>query len=600
MALRALWITLDDNRSWQEELPPEVEQHFLGGRGAATWLLGTRLGPDTGPLSPANLLIFSAGPLAGMLSIASGTFVVSTRSPLTGTIGHSWALGRWGGALRRAGHDLLVLKGKSPEWCYIQIDGETVQIHPAGSLMGLDTVATAREIQNTLGEEYSVVCVGPAGETGVAYSSIIADGIFAAEPAGTGAVMAGKRVKAIAVRGMARLAPADERRVDAVVAGINRRASTSELAAGIRQYGSMFFAVRAEERGAFTGRNGQDASVSHLAAISRSVLAQRGKREGRGCEGCPLPCYSTYMRKSGEPLAYPELEALAGFGARCGISTPDALIVVNDVCIRLGLDVVETSAALAFMMECQQQGLSSARTLTWGDGEAILAALKRLAQPQEKRDVLSLGVGEMQEIYYGSTDFAPQVKGMALPGLDLRALPEFALACAVSPIGGDYRYAMDYETLLSEPPAWLPDDPNNPLSIRGKVPRLIWHERFAAALDSAGLCRKLALMAYQVAPAEVTELLSAALGRSFTGVEVARIGERIVTFERLITRRFDPQKDTLPRRWTKVALPEGPAAGQILPLDEMLAEYYRRHGWDEQGDPPPARLAELNIPDLEE
>ena len=46
-----------------------------------------------------------------------------------------------------------------------------------------------------------MLCIGPAGVAGVAYSSIVADGSFMAEPAGTGAIMANKRIKAIAVRG---------------------------------------------------------------------------------------------------------------------------------------------------------------------------------------------------------------------------------------------------------------------------------------------------------------------------------------------------------------------------------------------------------------
>ncbi|HWQ12550.1 MAG TPA: aldehyde ferredoxin oxidoreductase C-terminal domain-containing protein, partial [Roseiflexaceae bacterium] len=355
---------------------------------------------------------------------------------------------------------------------------------------------------------------------------------------------------------------------------------------------------QAAERGALTARNGQDGEVPHLAQISRAALAQRGRRAPRGCEGCPLPCHSAYVRKSGEPIAYPELEALAGFGARCGLASPDALIIANDLCLRLGLDVVETSAALAFMMECQEQGLT-AGSLTWGDGEAIVAAIRRLGQKHEKRDILSLGVGEMQEVYWGSSAFAPQVKGMATPGLDPRALHGVALALATAPIGGDYRYAMLYEELLPEPPAWLPDDPSHPQAMRGRVPRLIWYERFAAVLDAAGLCRRLALLAFQVAPSEVTELLSATLGRPFTGVEVARLGERIVTFERLIARRYSDAPDTLPRRWRQLPLEAGRAAGALPQLDEMLAEYYRRHGWSEHGDPTPARLAELGIPPLD-
>ena len=597
MALRALRIMLDASRTQSEDLPADVEQNYLGGRGAATWMLANRMPPDTGPLSPANPLIFSAGPLAGMAIAATGGFVASTRSPLTGSIAHSWAQGRWGAALRRAGYDLLVLEGQSQEWCYLQIDRAQVHIRPGSKLLGLDTVATARTIQEALGDEYAVLCVGPAGEAGVAYSSIVAEGTFIAEPAGAGAVMAAKRVKAIAVRGGAQLTPADEARVAAVSAGIARRIDTSDLAAGIRQFGSTFYAAHANEWGALTGRNGQDGRIPHFQAISRMKLAQRGRREPRGCEGCPLPCHSTYVRRSGEPMAFPELEALAGFGGRCGIASPDAVIVANDMCVRLGLDVAATSAALAFMMECQQQRLSSAGTLPWGDDDAVLAAIERLGQRQEKRDVLSLGVGEMQEIFFGSATFAPQVKGLAMPALDPRALHEVALTLATAPIGGDYRYAMVYEEMLPEPPPWLPDEPSHPQAIKGKASRLIWHERFAAALDAAGLCRRLALLAYQITPAELTELLSAALGRPFSGGDLARLGERIVTVERLFALRYgtNAAPDALPARWSETPLRDGRAAGHLPALDDMLGEYYRRHGWDEQGAPTPKRLAELGI-----
>src|SRR6188508_1029438 len=156
MPLRALQVSLDTGQSTPEELPASVEQQYLGGRGAATWMLANRLPSVIGPLAPANLLIFSAGPLSGMGLPATGGFVASTRSPLTGLIAHSWAQGRWGGALRRAGYDMLVLKGQSAEWSLIQIDGADTQILPADDLLGLDTVATARTLQNKLGPEYSV------------------------------------------------------------------------------------------------------------------------------------------------------------------------------------------------------------------------------------------------------------------------------------------------------------------------------------------------------------------------------------------------------------------------------------------------------------
>ena len=200
MPLRTLSIDLNTGASRRAELPAAVERDYLGGRGALAWLLDTRLSPDAAPLSPDNLLAFAAGPLAGTRAFASSGFVVGTRSPLTGGIAYGWAQGHWGGALRQSGHDMLVLEGAAADWCWIQIDGAKTYVRPAKRLVGLDTVRAAQVIGEALGPDYRVLCIGPAGECNVAYSSIVAEGRYMAEPAGTGAVMAHKRVKAIAVR----------------------------------------------------------------------------------------------------------------------------------------------------------------------------------------------------------------------------------------------------------------------------------------------------------------------------------------------------------------------------------------------------------------
>jgi aldehyde:ferredoxin oxidoreductase len=106
----------------------------------------------------------------------------------------------------------------------------------------------------------------------------------------------------------------------------------------------------------------------------------------------------------------------------------------------------------------------------------------------------------------------------------------------------------------------------------------------------------LALLAYQVTPGELSELLAAALGRPFSGADLARIGERIVTVERVFQLRYGTeQADRLPARWGETPLQDGRAAGHLPALDDMLPEYYRRHGWDEQGRPTAKRLADLNI-----
>jgi aldehyde:ferredoxin oxidoreductase len=594
MPLSVLRIALNTQTTQREEIPPAVEQQFAGGRGAAAWLLARLVTPEVAPTATANVLILSAGPLAGRIPGITGGMIATTRSPITGILAHSWAIGHWGAMLRQAGFDLLALEGQSSAWCYLLIDNGTLTFHTAEALAGLDTYATAQAIRQKHGSDWSVAAIGPAGETRVAYCSIVVDGMHPAEPAGTGIVMANKRVKAIAVRGPT-LHAGDQARTDAVLATITKRITASEQAGLFRQYGgSLAYTTRANEQGLFSYKNGQEGEVPHAQALDQGIWGNRARREAHGCVGCLLECSTTYQRRNGEPMAYPELEALAGFGGACGISNPDTIIIANDLCVRLGLDVVGVSAAIAFMMECQERGLSRAGTLAWGDSDAIIAALRRLGQRQEKRDVLSLGVGEMQDIYYGSGTFAPQVKGMALPSLDARALPELALIYAVAPIGSDHRYAMSYDKLVPELPAWL-SSWQNAQAIQGTVPRLIWHERFAAAVDAAGVCRRLALMAYQISPSEVTELLSANLGRSMSGIEVAKLGERIVTFERLLSLRYESDPDGLPHRWTHDPLEGGGALGKLPAIEGLLAEYYRRHSWDEAGEPTTARLAELGI-----
>jgi aldehyde:ferredoxin oxidoreductase len=596
MPLRVLNLSLNDDTNEAETIPGAIEQAYLGGRGLAVYLLSTRLDLETPPKSPENLLIFSAGQLASIGDLYDPGFVVSTRSPISGAIAHSWGQGPLGTAMRRAGWDALVLRGQCAEWSYLLLDGDRCTRHSAADLLGLDTVETAQRLRQRHGDEFHVAAIGPAGETGVAYASIVAGGRFAAEPAGTGVVMGYKRIKAIAVRGTQPPQIADLNRFKKALSAINARIKSTPLAEHMRLYGSTFYLDPAFAAGALSGRNGQDGVVAHFEAVSRAAVHARARQQPVGPPNRLLPLNADYLAKNGALLPRPDLETVAGFGTRCGITNLDALIAAADRCLKMGLDVVATSAALGFLIECQQHGLSKPPTMKWGDVETMLAALGRLSQIQEKRDVLSLGVGEMQEIYYGSEVFAPQIKQTAMPALDPRALPGMALSLVTSPIGGDYRYAMLYEEMLDKPPAWLPDEGAGPHSLKNKAARLIWHERFAAAIDSVGFDRQLALMAYQATPAEVTELYCALGGHALTPGSLARVGERIVTLERLfaLQRAVNPA-DALPERWAVQPLKSGPSAHLIPPLPTLLADYYRRHGWNQHGEPPPQRLDELGL-----
>ncbi|RLG46998.1 MAG: aldehyde:ferredoxin oxidoreductase, partial [Thermoproteota archaeon] len=59
--------------------------------------------------------------------------------------------------------------------------------------------------------------------------------------------------------------------------------------------------------------------------------------------------------------------------------------------------------------------------------------------------------------------------------------------------------------------------------------------------------------------------------------------------------------DTLPERFTKEPMPNGPAKGQVVNLERMLDEYYQLRNWDlETGIPKRETFERLGMSDIAE
>lgn len=95
-------------------------------------------------------------------------------------------------------------------------------------------------------------------------------------------------------------------------------------------------------------------------------------------------------------------------------------------------------------------------------------------------------------------------------------------------------------------------------------------------------------------------LVTAVTGTECKTQDLQRIGERIWNLERLYNQRagFVGSDDTLPSRLLNTPLADGPSAGHVVRLDEMLAEYYRFRGWTPDGRPTPGKLAALGLGEL--
>jgi aldehyde:ferredoxin oxidoreductase len=94
-----------------------------------------------------------------------------------------------------------------------------------------------------------------------------------------------------------------------------------------------------------------------------------------------------------------------------------------------------------------------------------------------------------------------------------------------------------------------------------------------------------------------------ALTETATGIDMGdyrglmRTGERIFNQERLFNLKagLSMKDDTLPKRMLEEPMPDGPAKGMVVHLDEMLPEYYRLRGWSPDGIPTSMKLRELGL-----
>lgn len=191
-------INLTTGEIKTEALDMELAEKFIGGRG-----LGTKMLYDEGiakvePLSPENKLIYITGPMTGTKSPTAGRYMVVTKSPLTGMIACSNSGGKWGGKLKYAGWDAVIVEGKAEKPSYINIEDDKIEILDAAPYIGMMSEKIDEELKK-VHPDCSVLNIGPAGEHLSLLAAIMNDKDRAAGRSGVGAVMGSKNLKAITV-----------------------------------------------------------------------------------------------------------------------------------------------------------------------------------------------------------------------------------------------------------------------------------------------------------------------------------------------------------------------------------------------------------------
>ena len=605
---KILRIDLTERDVKISNLERDLAAGFLGGRGFNSKGLYDEVPAGTDPLGPDNKLFISTGPLVGTTFPTASRFNISAKSPQTGILGDSNAGGHLAPEIKFAGYDQIVLEGRSREPVYVFVDDGEISFRDASHLWGMDVYEADEAIRSDLGDRrVQTAVVGPAAERGVRFAGVYANLMRAAARTGMGTVMASKGVKALVVRGSGSVEVAHPRMFEGLVEEIEGEIYAHEQYWPRRRMGTTRILMMANAMGFLPTRHYTSGTFEHAREVSGERLAEEFNVKNRGCFACTIPCSRFYAVKEGEFAGLygegPEYEALGSFTSRVGNGDLGLALKANDLCNRLGLDALTAGECISWAMELYERGLltreeADGLDLSWGNGEAILALIEKIANRDGFGDILADGSRAAAEKLGRGVDLTMQVKGLDIIMADPRGLKGFGLGYAVSSRGGDH--------LRSEPFLELSDDPaigermfgvpeaTLRLADRGKGKLVSYFEDWNAVIDALEPCKNIMQNMEILTFERASRVIEACTGLRLSPADVRRVGERIINVERAFNVREGIRRrdDALPRRFREETLAEGASRGTVFDQEPMLDEYYDERGWDRETGIPYAKTLE--------
>jgi aldehyde:ferredoxin oxidoreductase len=592
-----LRVNLSNKAITKEPLNKRDAELYLGSRGLATKIFMDEVDPKVDPFSPDNKLIFMTGPLTGTFASSGGRYEVVTKAPLTGTIGASNSGGHFGPELKFAGYDGIIIEGESDTPVYIYINDDKVELKNAEHLWGKNVFDATDEVLKATSMEARVACIGPGGEKGVLFATVMNDKHRAAGRSGLGAVMGSKKLKAIAVKGTKSVKVAKPKEfLEACIDARNKLKAHPVTSEGLPTYGTQILINTLNEVGALPTRNWRDGGYfEHAEDISGETLTEKYLVRNKGCFGCSIGCGRVTRIPDGKYKSFgegPEYEAGWAYGASCGVRDLEAVSKANFLCNEYGIDPITMGCTIACAMEMSEKGILSkdeiGMALKFGDADAIVKLTEMTGNRDGFGDKLAQGSYRLAASY-GYPELSMSVKKQEMPAYDARGVQGMGLAYATSNRGGCH-----VRGYLTSPEVLGIPEKLDPLVTTDKASWLKTFQDLTAVIDSAGVCL---FTSFALGLPEYSAMLREALGWEISDEEILRIGERIWNLERLfnIEAGLSKADDTLPERLLKEPMPSGPAKGKVVQLDEMLTEYYQVRGWDEEGIPTEDKLKELSI-----
>jgi len=534
----------------------EVPEKYvgLGGRALTSGFVADEVKPTCHALGKNNKLIFAPGLLSGTSAANSGRISVGSKSPLTGTIKESNSGGSFSQKMAKMGIKALVIEGMPADDKFyvlkVDMNGVTVDEAPAEILGGAGNYKAIEVLNAKYGEKVGIALAGPAGEYRLPAANISfkdPDGnMRSAGRGGLGAVMGSKKVKAIVLddTGAGAVPIADpEKFKEASKVFAKALLDHPVSGQGLAAYGTDVLVNILNEAGGLPANNFTAGRIEHNDNISgetlNATITERGG-EGKvshGCHpGCVIRCSQWYPDKQGKYITSGfEYETIWGLGADAGIKDLDDIAYIDRAMDDIGIDSIETAVAVATAME---GGL-----LPWGDGKAVLDAVKQMAVPTPLGRILGGGtavVGKVCGLYR-----TPVVKDQGIPAYDPRPVKGIGLTYATSTMGADHTAGYCISGNILKVGADI-----DPLKKDGQIEYSRAMQIGTAAVDSTGMCL---FVYFGIADnpdgyQALIDMINAQYGLSLTASDVDKLGESVLKVERAFNKAagFTNAHDRLP------------------------------------------------------
>jgi len=449
---RLLVVDMTNQTTSFEPFPQEWK--LLGGRGLSAKILTRDCDPTCDPLGPDNVLVMAPGVLSGTTAPTSGRISIGGKSPLTGGIKEANAGGTPGQHLMKLGIRAVVVKGQpsDAEARYgLRIDEGEVSIVDAAAYKGMWNYACCEKLLENEAKTASVISIGPAGELRLTGASVACtDQDKERRPArhaargGLGAVMGSKGLKWVLVDpGKARTrTPAEPK----VFTTKTKKYSKDYLEGPqMFKHGTSGVVPMANMLNTFVYKNRTEGQSPDVETLDGARIVESFEERGGGMHNCMTGCIVSCSNIVHDPdgnykTSALEFETLTLLGASCAIKTFDEVADLDRLCDEVGLDTIETGAAIAILMD--------SGGMDWGDSGAAIALLKEISEGTDRGKMIGNGAVATGK----GTGHArvPHGRGQAIPAWDPRPLKATGVTYAAGPMGADHTAGLVVNPGLTE------------------------------------------------------------------------------------------------------------------------------------------------------